>query len=235
MLGVPPPTTLLGALTMASLNSEPEVSILGGKLCSSSARIVDDVPWAALALIDERFVTPLGLIEVRDLSRAMIAPYLRRAHVYKGSPQLFGVQPHGRIYAPSMRVHVLFITKKEGLAEWVFAIRRVGSKESIASAIDLRVRETVIEDPSDNVKTRYYFPARLCEKISGKYIRDSLSVPKKENYSLGAVYDLSKIWEEFIIPLEEVNVQPTQEAAILRDPDGEPVLVPREVLKTDQR
>lgn len=244
---VPPPTTLLGALARAAAVlkgwSEVEVRVRKQRsrgrrgagtsiqLYSSAVRILEDVPWATLALIDERYVSPmLGLIETRDIIRALIAPYQRGENIYVGSPYIYGIQPHGRVYAPSMRVHVLYLARSREAEKWAYLVQSIGSKESIVSVASVRVGEVRVRSVNGNVETRYYFPAYLGEVHSGSFVRELLSRPAEEHYLLGSVHDLAGIWEEFIIPLECVSVKPSGEAAVIEDPDGELVLVPREVI-----
>ena len=231
---VPPPTTLLGALAKAaaSLKGWPEAfaAAPGGALYSSAARILELVPWAALALRDERFVSPLlGIFETRDITRALIAPYLRRANVRPDSPFLFAVQPHGKVYAPSMRADVLFLARSREVGEWALGLQSLGSKEGVVSTLDVEVAEARPRGASGAVETSYYFPSRLRRLASGSAAREVLSMPSREYYRLGEVRDVASESEEFVVPLGRVAVTPSPDAAVIEDPSGEAVLVPRAI------
>ncbi|MEM3944088.1 MAG: type I-A CRISPR-associated protein Cas5a [Thermofilaceae archaeon] len=244
-LAVPPPTALIGALARAAASIEgwPEAVAESGqptgsqrgstvhRLYSGAVRVLDRVLWASLALTDERFVSPMiGIVETRDIIRALIAPYQRRDNIYPGSALLFGVQPHGRVYAPSMRAHVLYLAKGSEAAAWAYAIQSIGSKESIVSVVDVEVGEARVRGGGGSVETRYYFPARLGSVVGEtSFIREVLSLPMKEHFRLGAVHGENE-WEEFLVPLSPVTVVPTSEAALVEGPSGEVALVPRWVV-----
>ncbi|MEM0495267.1 MAG: type I-A CRISPR-associated protein Cas5a [Thermofilum sp.] len=243
-LAVPPPTALVGALARAaaSLEGWPEAVEEGqgakpargsaSRLYSGAARVLDKVLWASLALTDERFVSPLiGIVETRDIIRALIAPYQRRDNIYPGSALLFGVQPHGRVYAPSMRASILYLAKGSEVARWAYALQSVGSKESIVSVVDVEVGEARVREGGGSVETRYYFPARLGSVEGGaRPAREVLSLPTREHFLLGAVHGVGE-WEEFLVPLGWASVKPSGEAALVEDPSGEVVLVPRGVVR----
>ncbi|MEM1853226.1 MAG: type I-A CRISPR-associated protein Cas5a [Thermofilaceae archaeon] len=244
-LAVPPPTALIGALARAAASIEgwPEAVVESGqptgsqrgstvhRLYSGAVRVLDRVLWASLALTDERFVSPMiGIVETRDIIRALIAPYQRRDNIYPGSALLFGVQPHGRVYAPSMRAHVLYLAKGSEAAAWAYAIQSIGSKESIVSVVDVEVGEARMREGGGSVETRYYFPVRLGSVEGGaRFVREALSVPTREHFLMGAVHGVDE-WEEFLVPLGRVNVRPTGDAALVEDPSGEVALVPRWVV-----
>lgn len=243
---VPPPTSLVGALAGAAgyANGWPEAfqqgpltrkgrrGFITSEFYSSAARILKEVAWASLALTDSRFIGPLiGIAETRDIIRSLIAPYQRRTHVYPGSKTLFGVQPHGKIYVPSMRAHLLYLAKGEEVVRWARTIGRIGSKESIVSVVDAEIGEARILDGVEHVRTQYYFPARLGEVMEkGGFLREVLSVLKESHYRLATVQDIGIMWEEFIVPLKRVCVRPSDDAVALEDPSGEHLLVPREVV-----
>ncbi|RLF03498.1 MAG: type I-A CRISPR-associated protein Cas5 [Thermoprotei archaeon] len=230
---VPPPKPLLGAFArvIASVRRWPEAFIEEDALYSTAARLLDEILWAALALIDERFISPLlGLVETRDVIRALIAPYQRRNNIYPGSPFLFGIQPHGKVYAPSMRALATFLVRSEEAAYLAYALQCMGSRESIISVYEIEVGEARPLRQSE-VETLYYFPARLGSVERGAFMRELLSAPNKDHYLLGRVHDVAANWEEYIVPLEPVSVAPSPRAAVVADPAGTPLIVPRDVVR----
>jgi len=230
-LRVPSPTTFLGALarSKAYIDKLPEV-VGGEKPYSSTVELLDVVPWASMALVDEDYVNPVtGLIETHDILRAVIAPYLRRENVYPGSPMLFGPQPHGKIYAPGMRVEVVYLVRRGDVLRYAYGIMALGSKESIVSVSS--AREVDVEEAGGVVETRFYFPRRLASKVEGNYLTETLSSPHRDHYAVAEVKDLYVNWEEYVVPIRPVRVTPSGEAAVLRDSEERVLLVPREVVE----
>ncbi|RSN72531.1 MAG: type I-A CRISPR-associated protein Cas5 [Thermoproteota archaeon] len=232
---IPPPTSLLGALAraVAYFKEWPETIMIKGKLYSSASLLIQDVPWTALALADERFIGPiLGLIETRDMIRALIAPYQRREHAYPGSRVLFGVQPHGKIYAPSMHLYVIYFTRTRDIEKYIWSITSLGNKESTVSVSDVRIAEVELNAGDNEIETLYCFPSSLGEVIEGKFLKEVLSKPSLEHYELGVARDLAKNWEEFVIPLTQTRVRLHEGAVAVRVND-ETVIVPQEVIKNE--
>lgn len=238
---VPPPTTLLGALARAAayFHGWPETIQEGQALYSSARLLLEKIRWAAAALVDERFVGPLlGPAETRDLTRALIAPYQRADHAYPGSPMLFGVQPHGKVYAPSMRVAVFFLATDEKVGDYARCILSVGSKESVVSVDGVEVSEVRVVGAHE-VETCYYFPSDLGDVLQSpgnaekrRALRELLSIPDVSHYELARVKDLEANWREFVVPLGRVRVRLASErAAAVLDPEGEVVVVPRWVVE----
>jgi CRISPR-associated protein Cas5a/b/c len=236
---VPPPTALLGALARAAayFHGWPEAIQDGLALYSSARLLLERVRWAAAALVDERFIGPLGPVETRDLTRALIAPYLRTDHAYPGSPMLFGVQPHGKVYAPSMRVAVLFLATDEKVRDYARCILSIGSKESVVSVDGVEVSEVRVAEASE-VETRYYFPSDLGEILQspegaegGRAVRELLSIPDVPHYELARVRDLRANSREFVVPLERVRIRLAGGAAAVLDPEGEVAVVPKWVVE----
>jgi CRISPR-associated protein Cas5a/b/c len=237
---VPPPTALLGALARAAsyLRGWPEVVQDGSAMRSSASLLLGSVRWAALALVDERFAGPLlGPVETRDLTRALIAPYQRADNIYPGSPLLFGVQPHGKVYAPSMRAAALFLATDESVADYARCILSVGSKESLVSVDEVKLAEVKTARAAE-VETRYYFPSDLGEVLpgsggagEGRAVRELLSLPDLSHYELARVKDLGANWREFVVPLGRVRVKLAEGAVAVLDPDGEAAVVPRRVVE----
>jgi len=234
---VPPPTALVGALARAAsyFHGWPEVIRDGSIMRSSACFLLDRIRWAATALVDERFVGPLlGLVETRDLTRALIAPYQRTDNVYPGSPLLFGVQPHGKVYAPSMKVAALFLATDERVADYARCILSVGSKESVTSVDEVAVSRAEVFDARE-VETRYYFPSNLAEVLpdpeGGRAVRELLSLPDASHYELARAKDLRANLREFVVPLDRVRVRLAEDAVAVLDPEGEVVVVPKRVVE----
>ncbi|RLF07332.1 MAG: type I-A CRISPR-associated protein Cas5 [Thermoprotei archaeon] len=235
----PPPTTLLGALARAytTIKQIPEITTQGGRLFSSTIKLLEICPWATLALIDERLINPvIGPIETHDILKAVIAPYLRRENVYPGSAMLYGPQPHGKIYAPSMNVTLAYFVQDEYADELMrsaYGIVALGCKEAVVSIKEVHLVDFT-EIHERMVKTAFYFPKKAGIPLSGGYVMDLFTLPKAEHFELAKVKDLSKLSEEFIIPLGSIEVQVSHEAAVVKDAEGDVLLIPREVMRGDK-
>jgi CRISPR-associated protein Cas5a/b/c len=235
VLLVPPPSSLLGALAraLAYFNGMSENTLIGGELYSSASLLIRDIPWITLALSDKRFISPiLGLIESRDIIRALIAPYQRSQHIYPGSRVLFGIQPHGRIYAPSMRLNLIYLAKDKNLGKYAWCITSLGNKESVVSVLDVHVTEIKLNIDDDEIETFYYFPSSLGEVIEGRFLKETLSKPSLEHYKLGAAKDLAENCEEFTIPLTKVRVKLYGNAKAITA-GGETIVIPQQVIKDE--
>ena len=104
------PTSLLGALAYP-LNvflKRSEVVEHNNRLLSSVSQLLKDVAWTTYRYID---FDPRILIETRDIVRVLIAPYVRAENVYPASPNIWAVQSHGKVCAPTIRVEIMYVVK----------------------------------------------------------------------------------------------------------------------------
>lgn len=240
------PTSLLGALAygLAKLKGLPEVVRVevgrGSRrrrgrrakvpvhFYSSAVRALEYCSWVTYR-VESELEPNLGLVETMDLSKVSLVLGVRRGNIYPGSPYLWGVQPHGKVYSPSLEVTVAYFAARDDVtsdverAAWL--ITRVGSRESVVSVQDVRV---VGARPAsaEEVETAYAFPSSLAERVDGPHAVASLFVPSREWYNLMVVRDVSKHAADFVIPLRPVRVRPSPASLIAADEDGEAYVLP---------
>ncbi len=231
-LRYPPPTTLLGALAYAIAREEGiEVRLEGSTLYSYATQLLSVVPWTTYRFLD---VDPSVLIETRDISRVLMAPYTRSDNVYPGSIYVWAVQTHGKIYAPCTTLEILYIVRSDALdkisrAAW--GITRLGTRESIVSVqlVEPLEAETV---ENNVVETSFGFPRSLATPVEGSFVESRLSIPSRDWYALGIVRDVGRYLEDFVIPINTVKAKLSGRGTALRI--GKPglyVVIPREVAK----
>jgi len=235
-------TSLIGALAygLAKLKGVPEVlskfmPMQKGKKAissyySSAVRALDYCSWATYR-IDSDLEPNLGLVETMDLSKVSLVLGIRRMHIYPGSPYLWGIQPHDKVYAPILKLTVTYFPKRPEVvnelksASWL--ITRVGSRESIVSVNDVwSVDANVVA--AKEVLTKYTFPEEVIEFIKGRYFMTGLFVPSEEWFNLMAVKDVSKHTTDFIIPLELVKVKISPRALVIVDEEGDTYVLPKD-------
>ncbi len=228
----PPPLTLIGALSypLSLLEGKPEVVLRGGLLYSSAVELLDAIPWVAF-----RFdgLDPRWLVETRDLTRVLIAPYVRSAHVYPYSPNLWGVQMHGKIYAPAATLDVVYLVRdgvEQRVARAAWGLVRLGVKEAIVSVHNVTLHDVEAVE-AKHVETSYSFPARLGEVDEfAEVLRVELPAPTRDWYVLGKVKPSIPL-EEYIIPVETVTVEPREHALVLRINGIGYIVAPKEVVR----
>lgn len=232
---IPPPTTLIGALakSLHYIEESSEILVLKNGYCSSTAALLDYCIWASLAIKDENIIPRFGPPVSTDISRILLAPYVRAEH--SGKPiYKFAVQPHGKVYAPGFSLEIAYFSEKREKAEKIFKLSwlltSLGSKESIVSVNDVRILKVKIKDEMYS-KTSFYFPAKLGEVLSENFIVEELSLPSLEWYKIG-VKDVFSLQENFIVPTGSVNVKILEEGLILTDGEDE-YIVPRDLFYGD--
>ncbi len=226
----PPPTTLIGALAFAIASREIGTEILVEKdgLYSYTAELLDDIPWVAYRFLS---IDPACIAETRDLTRVLIAPYVRRDNVYPGSPYVWAVQIHGKVYAPATEIEILYIVRDSiagKAARCAWGIARLGTKESIASVRSVELLE-VGTVASDVIETSYSFARSLAEPIEGVYTVSRLPIPSREWYRLGAVRDPSRYLDDYVVPRAMVRARVTERGAALKVGSLGIVIVPKQV------
>jgi len=198
----PPPTTLLGALSASLVYCEEATEVFadGDRLYSYAAKILDVAPWVTFRFTG---IEDLGfLLETRDLTRTLIAQYVRSDNVYPLSPYVWAVQTHGKIYAPTIALDVVYLAREEAtkrIARCAWGITRVGTKESIVSVRSIDILDVKLAT-GETVETQYSFNRALAEPIAGEYVTSRLPVPDREWFRLGEVRDPSRFMDEFVIP-----------------------------------
>lgn len=154
-LKVPPPTTLVGALAYACGGSAESEEGDGG-IFSSARGILRKVQWAAFGFDERVDQLALGLLEVSDMARALVAPYLRPEH--RESIQ-FAAQAFGKIYAPGMAAKIVYFGEAvDSLRDCAHSIVRLGSKESLFHVDEVNL-ERVSRAKGDEVVTSIYVRA----------------------------------------------------------------------------
>ncbi len=203
---VPPPTSLLGALAYAVNRSGGgiEVSVDGRVIYSSVANMLDRVLWITYRV---EGLDPRLLLETRDISRISMIPYVRSDNVYLGSPNLWGIQVHGKIYSPALMIDTLYFVKArvaEEVAKVAWGITRVGTKESIASVTSVSIHEVTLTDLRDG-ETVYLLPRDVIKEASGDFVVVRLPSVSRDWYKLGEVRNVELFMKEYILPIKSVR------------------------------
>lgn len=225
-----PPTSLIGSLAFAVASREGWVEVLvdGSDLYSYTAKLMDDIPWVAYRFLN---IDPVYVIETRDLVRTLVAMYVRKNHVYPGSPYLWAVQAHGKIYVPSILIEVLYVIRDgtaDKLFKYAWGITRVGTKESLASVKSVELLSAEIED-STTVSTAFSFARSLAEPVEGNYMVARLPIPDREWYRLSVIRDPSPFLDEHILPRTVVKAKVTERGATLRVGGVGTMIIPKGV------
>jgi len=230
-LKIIPPTSLIGALSrgLAYLNGWSEVVERENKYYSSAIRILNKCKWATMAL-KGTFLPGIGLVETRDILRAVIAHYQRRENIEPGAV-MFAPQLHGRVYAPSLRVCAVYIVEDDYLTEVsraTWGILALGCKESLVSVEDVKV--VGLEESKERiVETRFLFERKLIKSVKrGDYMEDTGSIPTPLHYQLASV---KREATTYILPLRRIEVEVATEGLVLKDEEGDKYIVSERFLK----
>ena len=234
-LRFPPPTSLLGALAypLHLQEAKPEMVAVGGNLYSSTVELLDSVPWVCYRISN---LDPRSLVETKDISRVLIAPYQRGENVYPGSPNIWAVQVHGKIYAPTLTLDIVYVVanSKVDIAKLVQAawgIARLGVKEAIASTVNVELLDATPVS-KEVVETKYGFPQTLAEPLEGGYVVSRLPLPHRDWYRLAEVRDPSTYMDDYILPIDQVKARLGERGAALKveKQDLGYIIVPKEVV-----
>jgi len=211
---LPPPTTLIGALSkgLARASGKGEIMMSGGKLASQTAAYADMFKYASAFLLPEtENLTGFGKYWEDPLRYQIL--HFQKPH-RRGDPTYrFGLIPAGKVYCPSAKMVVGYLVD-EAVArnvlgeEWEnkliyagYSVTCIGAKESITAVEKVELSEaTIITD--GEFETRFYIPARA--------VADIVDV-KAGPYGLGGTYvesfwDIGYEWGverkdvEFIVP-----------------------------------
>ena len=228
---VPPPPTLIGAVSYpySLFYGFPELVVNGDQIYSSAVRLLDAVAWVALRLID---IDPRWLLETRDISRVLIASYVRSDHVYPQSSMLWAVQVHGKIFLPSYKVDTVYLVPEDRASELLRAawgVARLGVKEALVSVRTATLHE-VRPVQTHNVRTRYSFPRRLAAMVSGDHVDVMLPTASREWYSFSKVKAELPL-EEYLLPVAEVEVELAPDAAAVEVNGLGTLILPRDRVK----
>ncbi|HID05376.1 MAG TPA: type I-A CRISPR-associated protein Cas5 [Aigarchaeota archaeon] len=219
---LPPPTTLVGALSasIARVRREPETSIKGGSLSSRAVELLDAVKYATLGVRDRH------AIPFQDLSRFLMAPYQQRAYLH------FSALAFGRVSAMLLRFSVLYFVdsgRSEDLAKMAWGILTLGNKESLVSVDEVEVLPVEVVD-ADEAETIYYAPARLADPLRSCKTTYMWPLTPEAYKAKGAKP------EEWLIPINplgfiggSMRIRRKKEGAFAQV-GGDLVLIPRNIL-----
>ncbi|RLG87853.1 MAG: type I-A CRISPR-associated protein Cas5 [Thermoprotei archaeon] len=234
---VPPPTSLLGALArgVQYLKRGSEVIVEQSAYYSSVKLLLETVPYTFFSFRDVNVEPTLGLPVTMDITRVLLAPYLRAEHAAKPEYR-FGIQPHGKVYAPCLKATLGYLIKEieedyvdlNVLEKAAWCISSLGTKESLVAVHRVQLLKLKKLDRRE-VSTKFWFEKDLVENtLLGSYLIESLPLPSLEGYKIG-IRDVFKQHKVFIVPLIEVKVSVNERALCLSD--GEEVyVVPKEVV-----
>jgi len=234
-LRFPPPTSLLGALAypLHLQEAKPETLIVEGSLYSSTVELLDLVPWVCYRISN---LDPRSLVETRDIGKVLIAPYVRGENVYPGSPNIWAVQVHGKVYAPTLTLDIVYVVANSNvdtakLVRAAWGIARLGVKEAIASTVNVELLDATLAN-REVVETRYGFPQTLAKPLEGGYVASRLPLPHRDWYRLAEVRDPTTYMDDYILPVDQVKARLSERGAALKVEKQELgyVIVPKEVV-----
>ncbi|BCU69799.1 type I-A CRISPR-associated protein Cas5a [Stygiolobus caldivivus] len=154
---LPPPTTLVGALSYGKFRGT-DTKLFKGKPGSPAG----EFKVKAAATFAKEFAGSYS----EDIVRNVIM-YFQRKERRMDPRYRYNVVPTGKVYAPNQVVKVVYVTDmgKEELERLSWSITRLGCKECLVSVEDVEVGEA--KAVKGRVKTPYYFPASV-KVVSGR-------------------------------------------------------------------
>ena len=154
---LPPPTTLVGALSYYKFRGKDSVSI--GKSFGSPAYKLDGVRATAKLLSYGTYIEDI----VRNVVNLFQGKKTDKGIPRRLNPKYrFNVIPTGKVYSPNGMLVAVYITStltKEELEKMSWGITRIGCKECLVSVEDVEIGEA--QKVSGVVETSYYFPATV--------------------------------------------------------------------------
>lgn len=187
---LPPPTTIVGALSYAYGRSLGILRELTDDGCSPAVELIEKkkVLYAAAG-------TPKPIAISRAIEKLYQHVYLKKPHWKR--PEMaytIGVRP---IVAVE-KLQVLFIVGDKDLARYCYGITRLGRKESLV-AVDNVIATPVREALAKNrfCRTRFYFPRNIAEEYSPKDLWMEIDMPTlhRDNYS-----KKTAVLETYVLP-----------------------------------
>jgi CRISPR-associated protein Cas5a/b/c len=213
---IPPQSTLIGALSYPiSVRKRPEIE---GEV-SEAIQTLKLCPWVTYRFLDD---DPSQLIETMDINRVSLSLGVRSEHLNPRT--LWGIQPHGKIYAPSSEMEVVYFTRDpDFVGERAWGIVRVGTKESLVSVEEVEVREVSPID-SEEIEILHLTPLDIVTSPYGSYMIVRLPELRPEWYELRLGRGID--YKRYILPLNSVRVS-LKDAVALRDSAGNHYALPR--------
>ena len=243
---VPPPSTLLGALAYPyfTFKGWPELIFENGAYYSPAYKLLEQVSYAAFGIS-----TSVATVH-QDLTKNVIAPYLRQPH-RKISSNWFGAQAMGKTINPNGKIEIAYVLRpgadEAGLLKAAWSITRLGSKEGIIAVEDASVQEVVPAEMRLAI-TAFYAPYSCVEVIEpgGEIIefwdyrdpRAYIYGNTERRRGRGAKREEERIPSstmKFVVPMEKgpyggkMSVRVKEEGVILKLRETS-LIVPRDVL-----
>lgn len=152
---LPPPTTLIGALSYGKYRGI-DTKVFKGKLGSPAIEFAIEFKVKAAASFAPDFAG--GYSE--DIIRNVVM-YFQRKERRNNPKYRYNVIPTGKVYAPNQIIKVVYVAdmKREELEKLSWSITRLGCKECIVSVENVEIGEA--KRVRGSVKTSYYFPANV--------------------------------------------------------------------------
>ena len=190
-LPLPPPTTLVGALSasIARVRKEPETTFENGSLASRAVELLDVVKYATFGIKDGY------AIPFQDLSRYLMAPYQHRPHLH------FSALAFGRVSATSLKFSILYFVNTEdpsALARMAWGILALGNKESLVSIEDVKVLSVEVVN-IDEGETIYYTPSKIATPLASCKATYMWPLTPEAYKARGAAL------EEWLIPIDPLS------------------------------
>lgn len=151
-LYLPPPTTLIGALSYGKFRGQDNFII--DKNMASPAYNLGKIKAAA------RFCDVGAYIE--DIVKNVIIYFQRQGERRLDPKYRYGAIPTGKVYYPNRNLKVVYVVDsigKEELEKLSWSITRIGCKECFVSVENVEIGEA--KPYSGKVKTMFYFPANV--------------------------------------------------------------------------
>jgi CRISPR-associated protein Cas5a/b/c len=175
---LPPPTTLIGAISkgLAKIQGKGEILFTGKKSASQAAVYATFFKAASAFLISDTGGSP-GIGKYwEDPGRYQILQFQKPTR--RGLTEYrFGLVPAGKVYCPSTKMIVGFLVdedeaKKVLGADWdktllsaAYSTTHIGAKESITAVEDVTFGEAELIKNGE-FETRFYLPADAVEVLS---------------------------------------------------------------------
>lgn len=221
-------TSIIGALSygLTKLKALPETVVSASDIYSTSIEFLKLCSWITYSL---ELPSPImGVFETRDINRILTVLGIRRQNIYPGSPYLWAIQSHGKIYLPGAPIEVSIFTDEEALdmvtkSAWLMV--RLGSRESPISIDEVKMLN-VKETTEKEVVTRFITPSELVKVIKGIYDEIDLPYPNIDWYNLTKIKDPRKYLRKFVIPREPIKVKVEQGSRVIVDDENDYYVIP---------
>lgn len=232
-LPLPPPTTLIGALSksIVSLKGEGgEVLKEGSKYYSKASDALKYVSYVTCGVPNGKIVTYM------DMSRNLSAPYLRRTH-RRDMERWFAVQAMGRSFCVGGKLLIAYVIKQDADDELVYKaasiLSRIGSKESIVSVDSIKMFDIRLNKHEGHVDTCFYVPEEVVETPLKDYEYINFwDFKDPRSYELGGEKprELRYLVPKGLLQYGGSMELVPRENAVFVDALGQTILVPREVV-----